>query len=90
MTREDIENDVGYWQEKANLEYIRQRQEHGVNDPYMIIEIDEAFDAGFDKGYQHAVEHSDDVIRLMVRIAKKDIAFTEEEAVKFYHETMEE
>ena len=54
MTREDIENNVGYWQEKANLEYIRQRQEHGVNDPYMITEIDEAFDAGFDKGYQYA------------------------------------
>jgi len=57
MTREDIENNVGYWQEKANLEYIRQRQEHGVNDPYMITEIDEAFDAGFDKGYQYAVQH---------------------------------
>lgn len=56
MTREDIENNVGYWQEKANLEYIRQRQEHGVNDPYMITEIDEAFDAGYDKGYQYAVE----------------------------------
>ena len=56
MTREDIENNVGYWQEKANLEYIRQRQEHGVNDPYMITEIDEAFDAGYDKGYQYAVD----------------------------------
>ena len=56
MTRENIENNVGYWQEKANLEYIRQRQERGVNDPYMITEIDEAFDAGFDKGYQYAVD----------------------------------
>lgn len=56
MTREDIENNVGYWQEKANLEYIRQRQEHGVNDPYMITEINEAFDAGFDKGYQYAID----------------------------------
>lgn len=56
MTREDIENNIGYWQEKANLEYIRQRQEHGVNDPYMITEIDEAFDVGFDKGYQYAIE----------------------------------
>jgi len=54
MTREEITNNVGYWQEKANLEYIRQRQEHGVNDPYMITEIDEAFDAGYDKGYQYA------------------------------------
>ena len=54
MTREEIESNVGYWQGKANLEYIRQRQEYGVNDPYMITEIDEAFDAGFDKGYQYA------------------------------------
>jgi len=54
MTREEITNNVGYAQEKANLEYIRQRQEHGVNDPYMITEIDEAFDAGYDKGYQYA------------------------------------
>lgn len=57
MTREDIENNVGYSQEKANLEYIRQRQEHGVNDPYMITEINEAFDAGYDKGYQYALQH---------------------------------
>jgi len=57
MTREDVENNVGYWQEKANLEYIRQRQEHGVNDPYMITEINEAFDAGYDKGYQYALQH---------------------------------
>ena len=56
MTREEVENNVGYWQEKANLEYIRQRQEHGVNDPYMITEIDEAFDAGYDKGYEYAID----------------------------------
>ena len=62
MTREDIENNVGYWQGKANLEYIRQRQEHGINDPYMIIEIDEAFDAGFDKGYQYAVDKACELI----------------------------
>lgn len=57
MTREEITNSVGYAQEKANLEYIKYRQEHGVNDPYMITEIDEAFDAGFDKGYQYAQTH---------------------------------
>lgn len=49
-----------------------------------------AYLAGGEYGYQYAVEHSDDVIKLMVRMAKKDIAFTEEEAVKFYHEEMEE
>lgn len=49
-----------------------------------------AYIAGGEYGYQYAVEHSDDVIRLMVRMAKKDIAFTEEEAVKFYHEEMKE
>jgi hypothetical protein len=48
------------------------------------------FEAGAEHGYQYAVEHSDDVIRLIVKMAKKDIAFTEEEAVKFYHEEMEE
>lgn len=57
MNREEITNNVGYAQEKANLEYIRQRQEHGVNDPYMITEIDEAFDVGYDKGYQYAQTH---------------------------------
>ena len=57
MNREEITNNAGYAQEKANLEYIRQRQEHGVNDPYMITEIDEAFDAGYDKGYQYAQTH---------------------------------
>jgi hypothetical protein len=57
MTREEITNNVGYAQEKANLEYIKYRQEHGVNDPYMITEIDEAFDAGYDKGYQYAQTH---------------------------------
>lgn len=57
MSREEITNNEGYAQEKANLEYIRQRQEHGVNDPYMITEIDEAFDAGYDKGYQYAQTH---------------------------------
>lgn len=46
------------------------------------------FEAGCEHGYQYAVEHSDDVIRLIVRMAKTDIAFTEEEAVKFYHEEM--
>ena len=56
MNREEITNNVGYAQEKANLEYIKYRQEHGVNDPYMITEIDEAFDAGYDKGYQYAIE----------------------------------
>lgn len=63
MTREDIENNVGYWQEKSNLEYISQRQEHGVNDPYMITEIDEAFNAGFDKGYQYAVDKACEWLR---------------------------
>ena len=48
------------------------------------------FEKGCEHGYQYAVEHSDDVIRLMVRMAKKDIAFTEEEAVKFYHKEIEE
>ena len=47
-----------------------------------------SFEAGAEHGYQYAVEHSDDVIRLIVKMAKKDIAFTEEEAVKFYHEEM--
>ena len=45
---------------------------------------------GCEHVYQYAIEHSDDVIRLIVRIAKKDIAFTKEEAVKFYHEEMED
>jgi hypothetical protein len=49
-----------------------------------------SYEAGAEHGYQYAVEYSDDVIRLIVRMAKKDIAFTEEEAVKFYHEKMEE
>jgi len=57
MNRKDIVNNVGYAQEKANLEYIKYRQEHGVNDPYMIIGIDEAFDASYDKGYQYAQTH---------------------------------
>ena len=52
MTREDIENNVGYWQEKANLEYVNQCLERGVTD---FTETDRAFDAGFDKGYQYAV-----------------------------------
>lgn len=30
MTREEIENNVGYWQEKDNLEYIRQRKEDAI------------------------------------------------------------
>lgn len=66
MTREDIENNVGYWQGKANLEYIKQRQEHGVNDPYMITEIDEAFDAGFDKGYEYASNKYERLIKKML------------------------
>lgn len=49
-----------------------------------------AYLAGGEHGYQYAVEHSDDIIRLIIRMAKKDIAFTEEEAVKFYHKAMEE
>lgn len=48
------------------------------------------FEEGAEHGYQYAIGHSDDVIRLIVKMAKKDIAFTEEEAVKFYHEEMEE
>ena len=48
------------------------------------------FEAGCEHGYQYAVGASDDVIRLIVRMAKKDIAFTEEEAVEYYHEEMEE
>jgi len=38
------------------------------------------------KSLQKDINKNDDVIRLIVRMAKKDIAFTEEEAVKFYHE----
>lgn len=57
----------------------------GLRDALRKVYLD-----GVEHGYQYAVEHSDDVIRLMVRMAKKDIAFTEEEAVKFYHEEMEE
>lgn len=44
--------------------------------------------AGCKQGYQYAVKRSDNVIKLIVRMAKKDIAFTEEEAVKFYHGEM--
>lgn len=47
-----------------------------------------SYEAGAEHGYQYAVKNSDNVIRLIVRIAKKDIAFTEEEAVKFYHKEM--
>lgn len=48
------------------------------------------FEAGAEHGYQYAVKRSDNVIKLIVKMAKKDIAFTEEEGVKFYHEEMEE
>lgn len=44
--------------------------------------------AGCGHGYKYAVKRSDNVIKLIVRMAKKDIAFTEEEAVKFYREEM--
>jgi len=37
--------------------YVEMRKSFGVNDPYMITEIDEAFDAGYDKGYQYAQTH---------------------------------
>jgi len=70
MSREEIINNMGYAQEKANLEYIRQRQEHGVNDPYMIIEIDEAFGAGYDKGYQYAADKYE---RLVKKLLEQDI-----------------
>lgn len=44
--------------------------------------------AGEEYGYKYAVKRSDNVIKLIVRMAKSDIAFTEEEAVKFYHGEM--
>lgn len=78
---------------------IQYRMEHGTpmaigggNFSEMAREMNRAkpFEAGAEHGYQYAVENSDDVIRLIVKMAKKDIAFTEEEAVKFYHEEMEE
>ena len=47
------------------------------------------FEAGAEYGYQYAIKRSDNVIKLIVKMAKKDIAFTEKEAVKFYHEEME-
>jgi len=72
MNREEITNNVGYAQEKANLEYIKYRQEHGVNDPYMITEIDEAFDAGYDKGYQYAVEKAFDILSQMLYTKRDD------------------
>lgn len=58
----------------------------------MVREMNRAkpFEAGAEYGYQYAIKHSDNVIKLIVKMAKKDIAFTEEEAVKFYHEEMEE
>ena len=64
----------------------------GGNFSEMAREMNRAkpFEAGCEHGYQYAIEHSDDIIRLIIRMAKKDIAFTEEEAVKFYHEEMEE
>lgn len=45
---------------------------------------------GCEIGYQYAVKRSDNVIKLIVEMAKTDIAFTDEEAVKFYHEEMNE
>ena len=47
------------------------------------------FEFGAEYGYQYAIKRSDNVIKLIVKMAKKDIAFTEKEAVKFYHEEME-
>ena len=70
--------------------YVEMRKSFGVNDPYSLKEIGEAHYQGSEHGYQYAVGASDDVIRLIVRMAKKDIAFTEEEAVEYYHEEMEE
>ena len=32
------------------------------------------------------ISYTDDIIKLIVRMSKKDIAFTEEEAVKYFHE----
>ena len=81
---------------EAGIEY---RFKHGTPNAIgggafanMVRELNRAkpFEAGAEHGYQYAVENSDDVIRLIVRMAKKDIAFTKEEAVKFYHEEMEE
>jgi hypothetical protein len=37
--------------------YVEMRKSFGVNDPYMITEINEAFDAGYDEGYQYALQH---------------------------------
>lgn len=34
---------------------------------------------------QRATQYNDNLIRLIVRMAKKDVAFTEEEAVKYFH-----
>ena len=78
-----------YWVEvRTTLDYdekvaiIMQMFEDGTNDNIAM--------AVANRIKQGVIENSDDVIRLIVRMAKKDIAFTEEEAVKFYHETMEE
>jgi len=70
--------------------YVEMRKSFGVNDPYALKEIGEAHYQGAEYGYQYAVKRSDNVIKLIVKMAKKDIAFTEEEAVKFYHKEMEE
>jgi hypothetical protein len=46
MDRQEIINNIGYIADKKAKEYVEQRKSHGVNDPYMLNEIEEAYYEG--------------------------------------------
>lgn len=46
MSRKEIINNIGYIANKKAKEYVEQRKSHGVNDPYMLNEIEEAYYEG--------------------------------------------
>ena len=46
MNRQEIINNIGYIADKKAKEYVEQRKSHGVNDPYMLNEIEEAYYEG--------------------------------------------
>lgn len=46
MDRQEIINNIGYIAAKKSREYVEQRKSYGVNDPYMLNEIEEAYYEG--------------------------------------------
>lgn len=46
MSRQEVINNIGYIAAKKSREYVEQRKSYGVNDPYMLNEIEEAYYEG--------------------------------------------